>query len=431
MESGQGKGQLLSALAILVVFGGVLATVAGGRSSPTAQPTEDSLAELSVRIEPTVARRVAEIRSLAFDRVPEAEVVDSEYLNRLGAREIKRVDARRGAGEDEAELRIFGLLEADEELESIFGATGDLAAAAYDPRKDRLYVVSDAVSADPSLVEFILAHELTHALEDQRFGIGGGTRLDDDASLARTALTEGSATAIMVDYAARYIGAADLLGATAALGADDAGVPEFYLDQTTWTYIGGLRYVTALRRLGGGWKLVDHAFSERPPASTEQVLHPDKYVRDELPLVVAIDDESLQERDWRRADRGVVGELTTSQLLEVGVDTATAERAAAGWGGDRYELWRQEASPAGCEHPCREGYVLVIGWRMDSAGDAGQLAGALVEYLEDGLGGEGEGSGVWRVDGGFVALRAAGESVALVFAPDSGTAAAIAAGQTG
>ena len=422
------------ALAILLAFAGALWLVPSEAEEPRAAAEErgsgddregPDLAELSIALEPKVAKRVEKLRGLEFDRVPKPEVVDSEYLNRLGERELERTDARRGLGADEAELRILGLLEPEEDLDSIFGSTGDLAAAAYDPRTNRLYVVSDSVSADRALVEFVLAHELQHALEDQRFGIGGGADPDDDGALARQALIEGSATAMMIDYATQFIGATDLLGATAALGADDGGVPAFYLDQITWTYMGGARFVGALRELGGDWRLVDHALAERPPATTEQVLHAEKYVRDEPALQVTLAADTLRADGWRRADAGVIGELTTSQLLAAGVDTSTAERAAAGWGGDRYELWRQDASPADCRHPCREDFALVIGWAMDSEEEATELADAVVEYLDSGLDGELREDDTWQLDGGYAAAGVAGEEVALVFAPDRATAVAV------
>ena len=418
------KAQLLFGLAILVALGALLA--AGARTDPPAAAAgQEDLTALSIRLEPQVAHRVEQLRGLDFDQVPKPEVVDSDYLNRLGAREIERTGGLDGAAADEATLRILGLLEPDEQLESIYGATGDLAAAAYDPHSNRLYVVSDAVDADPALVEFVLSHELDHALEDQKFGIGGGAQLDDDATLASLALTEGSATAVMIDYASRYIGYTDLLAATATVGADDAGVPGFYVDQLTWTYFGGARFISALRELAGGWKLVDYAVSERPPATTEQVLHVDKYVHDEQALSVEVQDGALTSRGWRRAGGGVVGELSTQQLLELGASEAEARHAGAGWGGDRYELWRRDASPTGCADPCRADFVLVVDWRMDSEAEAAELGDALVGYLDDGLAGTLRDDDTWQLDDGYAAAAVAGDEAALVFAPDEATALAV------
>ena len=150
-------------------------------------------------------------------------------------------------------------------------------------------------------------------------------------------------------------------------------MPKAYVDQLTWAYLGGLRFINALRELAGSWKLVDYALESRPPASTEQILHPRKYVQDERPDPVRIDGAPLRAAGWRPADRDVLGELPTSQLLELGVEHPVAKRAAAGWDGDRYELWRRDVAPADCEYPCRSDLVLVAKWRFDTRGDARQF----------------------------------------------------------
>jgi hypothetical protein len=418
---------------ILIAVGALLAVRPGGPARAPAAgesaPALDSqaLTRIAVRAEPRVARRVERIRGLEFDSIPEPEVVESDYLNDLSAREAQSVGAYRGLAADEAELRMLGLLKPDEQLESIFGSTGDLAAAAYDTEADRLFVISDAVVANRALVEFVLAHELTHALEDQSYGLDDGAGLDDDASLALVALQEGSATSLMVDYATAHLSATDLIAATAGLDDGTDAVPDFYTDQLLWQYTGGSRFVGALRQLAGGWKLVDYALAERPPASTEQVLHPDKYVHDEQPLPVTVQTRALRRRGWRPADGGVVGELTTQQLLEVGIPHAAAQRAAAGWGGDSYEFWRRGTAPQGCE-VCRPDFALVVDWRLDTEADAEELRLALGDYLEDGLEG-GYGGGEWSLPGGYAAIRTAGDETALVLAPELSTAAAVAAEQ--
>lgn len=425
---------------ILLALGGALAL--GGPdgaapATPDAATQADAglgpseLARITVAATPAVARGVERVRGLEFRRLPEPEVVTSGYLNRLGARELKREGGGLGLAADGAVGQITGLLEPEEDLRAAYRSTGDLAAAAYDPRTERLYVVSDAVAPNRTLIEFVLAHELDHALEDQRFGLRAEDRPSDDGALAAQALAEGSATAVMTEFAARYLDAFELLSAAGAIdpGADD--VPDVLLEQLTWTYTGGQRFVTALRELAGSWKLVDYALSERPPATTEQVLHPRKYVTDERPAPVRIDSALLRRRDLTLADRNVFGELTTSYLLEVGADAAQASAAAAGWDGDRYELWRGDAAPGACADPCRSDLVLVASWSFDTDADASEFARAVPAYLRDGLGAEPRGRRAWSVDGGYVAVAAAGRDTALVFAPEPTLAHRAATAQVG
>ena len=294
-ELGRGR-QLAATLAILVATGGALALTGTGRDEAAATPPAagaaldpEELVRLSIEATPATARRVARLRRLGFESVPEPEVITGAGLSELERRELERTGGSRGIAADEATVRILGLLEPSEQLEDAVAASDDLAAAAYDTRADRLYVVSDAASADPALVEFLLSHELTHALEDQHFGLSDpNAAANDDGALAGLALTEGTATAMMVDYARRYMDPLELGAATAGIDASTGEVPEFVVEQLTWAYLGGMEFVNELREIADGWKLVDYALEARPPASTEQVLHPEKYIRDERPKVVEI-----------------------------------------------------------------------------------------------------------------------------------------------
>jgi hypothetical protein len=424
-------------LLILLALGGTLVFAGRGRTAPSAEARAqqrqlgpDELARISVALTPSVARRVEKVRELRFEQLPKPEVVTSGFLNRLGVRELERQSGRLGLGADDAVGRITGLLEPGEKLAAAYTSTGDLAAAAYDPKTKRLYVVSDAVVANRALVQFVLAHELDHALEDQHFGLSGGPQRSDDAALAEQALVEGSATSLMTDFAVRYLDPLALLAAAETIDSGTGDVPKAFVDQLTWSYLGGARFIGALRELAGSWKLVDYALETRPPATSEQILHPRKYVRDELPAPVRIDGAELRGSGWHLADRNVFGELPTSYLLRVGVDPERAKEASAGWNGDRYELWRRDLAPGACEYPCRSDFVLVARWNWDSGRARRQFDRAATAYVEDGLAGESLTEGVWRIEDGFVALSWEGRDATLVFAPDADQARSIAAAPT-
>jgi len=233
----------------------------------------------------------------------------------------------------------------------------------------------------------------------------------------------------MIEFAARYLNPLDLLAATGTIDAGTGDVPSAYVEQLTWSYLGGRKFVAALRELGGGWKLVDYAFESRPPATTEQVLHARKYIADERPARVRIDGSALRSKGWRPADRNVLGELPTSILLETGVDKEAARAAAAGWDGDRYELWRRDIAPSECEFPCRSDLVVVMKWRFDAPREALPFERAVRAYLADGLGGQDLGGPTWQLDGGYASLGTAGTVTALAFAPSAELARRVAGAQ--
>ena len=127
----------------------------------------------------------------------------------------------------------------------------------------------------------------------------------------------------------------------------------------TFPYIGGEGFVEDLRdRAGGRWDLVNTAYRLRMPVSTEQILHPDAYFAADAPEPVRIRDVL----GWKRAAAGTWGELQTRELVH-------SPQAAAGWGGDRYELWQEGGKSA-----------LVMRWRWDTPDDESEFAAALREW---------------------------------------------------
>jgi len=227
-------------------------------------------------------------------------------------------------------------------------------AGYYDPRDGRLRVVQGAGTGARVLEEMILAHELAHALEDQRFGLSTEPATDD-RTLARSALYEGSATALMYAYVGEHFSAGETLGGLLSSAFGDTGdLPPFIQAQLLFAYVGGERFVSELLRRGG-WPLVDTAFAVRPPASTEQVLHPDAYFDADEPQPVRM--RRVLGAGWKRAHAGTWGELQTRELL------GGSARAAEGWGGDRYELWRSGGDVA-----------LVMRWRWDTRRDEAEFA---------------------------------------------------------
>ncbi|MGH2986400.1 MAG: hypothetical protein ACRDLO_06915, partial [Solirubrobacterales bacterium] len=341
-----------------------------------------------------------------------------EQFAAITAREADRQPRLgRRLAEDEATARLLGLMKPSEQLDTLAGGAPDLAAAAWDTRLERLYVIADASGEDVALLEFLLAHELEHALSDQRFGLPEPQGVGDDAVLARLALIEGAATAVMIEYAARHLNPFALGAATAGLDPGTEGVPRFFVESLTWAYLRGAAFVDALREVGAGWERVDAALA-RPPASTEQVLHPRAYLRGERPLHVAPDVSALRDRGWNVVGRGGLGEFTTAQLLRLGTPRPIAALAARGWGGDGYVLLGpRDRGSIGCERDCRRWRVLAVEWRWDSAAAAREFNRTLPAYLIGGLGAEPRGGASWALEGAWIASASFGDTVRLGFAP--------------
>ena len=115
----------------------------------------------------------------------------------------------------------------------------------------------------------------------------------------------------------------------------------------------------------------------------------------------------------------MLGEWQTRELL--GLAGGDRREAAAGWGGDRYELFRRDPGRA-CDTPCRERDVLLVRWRWDTAADAREFEAALREWAEEGVGGRPAGEGMWTVGDGVALIVPRDGTVALALAPDPASA---------
>ncbi len=144
-------------------------------------------------------------------------------------------------------------------------------------------------------------------------------------------------------------------------------------------------------------------------------MHPGKWVRFEPPLPVRTGAGAALGPGWERAAAGTLGEFQTRELLARAGGGGSAQ-AAAGWGGDRYELWRRGG--ADCPAPCRRDAALTVRWRWDSPRDAREFAAKLRQWVRDGLRAQPQAGGTSGIDGGHVAVASRNGAVTLAMAPD-------------
>ena len=390
-------------LVIIAVLAVVLAAAAlvfdgGDEGTAAAPPRPAPLAQIVARVE--------QERGLRFRQVPDPLVVTPEQAQEeaLESFDEDYPPARRRA--DEQVLGLLGLLPPGTDLRKAAESTyGEAVAGYYDPRSGRLRVVQGAQTGNRVLYEMTLAHELDHALEDQRLKLDADAVAgSDDASLAYTALVEGSATALMYRYVDDRFGDEETFGGLAASAfAPTGNLPPYLMAQLVFPYTQGETFVNRLLELGsGGWSVVNTALRDRPPASTEQVMHPQAYIDADQPRRVRI---APPGGGWRVLRGGTLGEWTTGKLLARAGGTAWTE-AAAGWGGDRYALLGRGADRA-----------LVVRWVWDTPGDEREFLPALRDWVAEG-----------KPESAAAAIAASGGAVTLAIAPDVAQARALARG---
>ena len=308
----------------------------------------DALAALLRRTD-VVAHEVARVRGLPLKQPIPNEVVDRAELR---ARLLKLAAEDKTAAESAAEafaLERWGLIPPGLDYEAMLvDLLTEQIAGYYDPDTKRL-TISKSAGDDPAWAEMVLAHELDHGLQDQSFDLNRFEDLpssEGDALAARRALVEGDGIALMievmvtrtqskVDWANPGLATAIEKSMSVPGTGDDKldRAPIAIREAMLFPYRAGFGFVAALRRRQP-WSAVDAAFA-RPPRSTEQVLHPERYFADDPPIPVdARVPAALPGFAIRHST--VWGELGFDLWLRGhGVDEHGAAEAAEGWGGDR------------------------------------------------------------------------------------------------
>jgi hypothetical protein len=199
----------------------------------------------------------------------------------------------------------------------------------------------------------VMAHELTHALEDQHFQIEAwvkAARPNDDAELARESVLEGSAMAAMVEYLLQGTGRSlqDLPDIDPSMLIGDMEgtpmlqkAPPFLKDALVFPYLDGLNFSAAVLK-PAGWSALSGVFA-KPPVSTQQILHPALYRSGKAPAPVALPSmDKLLGADWAKLEDNTMGEFGWKEVLKQFLGQEKAEHLSPAWDGDRYLVYERK-----------------------------------------------------------------------------------------
>jgi hypothetical protein len=343
--------------------------------TPSGAPTpagSDSNAALYARIE----SQVAALRGLQPTAPVARDVLDEAGLKAYITNSFNADNPASFVTSTERLYKALLLMPQDESLESLYiELLTSQVAGLYDDKTKKMYVVSKSGAIGPA-EEVTYAHEYTHALQDQHFGLRsvvGDAKDQGDRTLARTALVEGDATLVMSLWAQANLSVAELTRiATATDPASQAvmaKMPAILRESLLFPYTSGLTLALGdFQR--GGFAAINARFAS-PPDSTEQILHPDKLAAGEKPVPVAFpaDFAARLGSGWTVPLQDTLGEFQLEILLRDagGVASDVSSKAAAGWGGDRVALVE---GPGGAT-----GVALDTVW--DTTADAAEFAAAL------------------------------------------------------
>jgi hypothetical protein len=294
-------------------------------------------------------------------------------------------DVKRHA--DQRALEALGLIPKGYPLDQkLLALLTEQIAGMYDP-KGREFFIADWTS--PADQKMIMAHELTHALEDQHFHVEkweDAAKPNDDDELARDAVLEGSATLSMFDYQLQQLGRkpGDIFELDPSLllslmfgdldkSPELADSPQVLRDEMLFPYGAGATFNLQVLRANGGWAGI-HKMFERPPASTQQIIHPDLYLKGVMPVAVTLPNfEKIVPRGFKKLDENLLGEFGLGEVLKQFLGKERADDLSSSWAGDKYAIF--ENKPGGPT-------ILAVRMRLATEEEAARMFGAYSEVLE-------------------------------------------------
>jgi hypothetical protein len=359
--------------------------------TPTPQPTATRTATPFPTLNPTllanmdrIEEQVSDLRGLPIgDEVPRVLIRRENVEQTLRQMLIEQGYAETLADQARS-LSALGLIKPTYDLfKYAMNGLADNIGGFYIPWLRQLFVIGTRFGG---VERFVFAHEFDHALTDQHFEIGAlgvypDCLGDGQRCAAIRALVEGDATLLMQQWWQQYAGPQDyqdiLRYRPPRQMLPEDYPPPYVSRDLEFPYLEGLSFVEFLHKRGN-WAEVNRVY-ENLPDSTEQILHPEKYLAGEQPIgVVAVPLTDTLGADWRLIDDDALGEWMTYLILNAGADLAAqidnedALKAAQGWGGDHYQVYYNDVTSQ---------TVLAAEWIWDTPRDATEFKSAMLDHL--------------------------------------------------
>lgn len=329
--------------------GPVVAPVMEGTPTLGASPTPPiPIAEALATLKETTSKiqsRIATLRKLSPQRPIEPELRTRQQLEELGNALFDKRFLREPLRQAEYLYKVLGMLHKGDDLKQI---TRDIllqqVAALYDDDSERLYVLSDASAIGP-VEEMAYASVYMAGLQQQHFNAAELRQRaresgNSDSFRAVTAFLSGEVSQMQRGYATFFLTPQELEILNKPLPSNPlATAPHVVKQVALLPQLEGSRFVASIYSVTNDWESVNSVYA-RPPVSTEQILHPEKYLNGEEPVIPELPDLSaVLGKGWELVAQDTMGEYLLRTYLEYGLDAVDASTAAVGWGGDRYALF--------------------------------------------------------------------------------------------
>ncbi|MFY9557787.1 MAG: hypothetical protein WAV47_24030 [Blastocatellia bacterium] len=306
-----------------------------------------------------ILKAVSRLRALDIKQVVKSSFKTKDEIEVTVVRDLDESTTPEEFQATEKTLIKLGLISKDFRLRDyVVQLLREQVAGFYEPKTKEFYLAAWLPVSDQKRV---IAHELVHALQDQHFDLRRFERWpkgDSDAELAAHALVEGEATLVMIEYDLEQQGMkldVAKIGALAdSLIEQDSDsdsksypvlsrAPRVLKENLQFPYLYGAGFVGAVLK-NRSWQGLDVTYHSLP-ASTEQIMHPDRFLARDNPIKIELADLAASlGAGWSKADADINGEFGYLVALAEFLPKGAAKTAAAGWGGDRYALYENKST---------------------------------------------------------------------------------------
>jgi hypothetical protein len=299
----------------------------------------------------------------------------------------------------------FGLLPRQFDLHSFLVKLLTEQVAGYYDEKTRTMNLLDWNT--PDIQRPVMAHELTHALQDQSYDLGKMSKHEEDVekkglddldalirndeqSTCRSAVLEGQAMIVMLDYVLapqeqsvqKMPQVVDMMQASMDKSHDSPvfdSAPLLLQEELSFPYRQGAKFIKELL-VAGGKQLAYNGVLSRMPETSREVMEPQEYLARHRVAPLLLPDFGFLKKDYEPYDAGAIGELDVNILLRVAADEGIAKRLTPEWrGGAYYAAGRKNAKPADKNSSAHIGLFYVSKWATEQA--AQDFAKAYAEAL--------------------------------------------------
>lgn len=342
-------------------------------NKPNAPMTKEQAKELFRSVD-EILNFASQDTNLPIQHRVKRKLISREEITKYLTKKFDEDESARRMERSELVLKKFGLLDRDFHLKPFLLSLLTEQIAGFYDNKTKTVNLLDWIEPDEQ--KPVLAHELTHALQDQKVnltkwsdvsleGVSHNAKEDnqhiqvDEADTAREAVAEGQAMAVFIDYTLKPSGrtladaSPQMMERLKDMAGDTTGspvlarAPLLLQESLLFPYSDGLSFEHAVLLKGGK----DAAFAgvlTNPPSSSFEIIHPDEYMAHvPVPVLRMPDLHPLIDAEYEPYDLGVMGELDVRILAELFGGRELAQGLTPDWnGGIYYAAQRKAATPA-------------------------------------------------------------------------------------